>query len=147
MAIHPAAKPLKILMVAAEVAPFTIVGGLAFVAGALPRALHALGHDVRIVMPHYGLLTAPAPPPVVRRAGLSVPFGRARRRVDVLEVPLAPGTPVPVYQIRHPAAFDRPAVYEYPDDDRRFLLFSRAALEMLPALDWWPDIVHCNDWH
>src|SRR5207244_11059916 len=47
-------QPLKILLVAAEVAPFAKVGGLADVAGALPKALKAMGHDVRVVMPRYG---------------------------------------------------------------------------------------------
>src|SRR5205823_7371882 len=47
-------QPLKILVVSAEVAPFAKVGGLADVAGALPKALRAMGHDVRVVMPRYG---------------------------------------------------------------------------------------------
>src|SRR6478672_7354054 len=118
-------KPLKILMVSAEVAPFTIVGGLAFVAGALPRALHKLGHDVRIVTPRHALFDLPAglPPPTVRLRGLSVPYGQARRRVDVLETTLAADTPVPVYLIHNPPFFDRKTVYEQPDDAQRFILF------------------------
>ncbi|HMA34703.1 MAG TPA: glycogen/starch synthase [Chloroflexia bacterium] len=147
MEANPAEKPLKILMVAAEVAPFMVVGGLAFVASALPRALHQLGHDVRVVMPRYAGVDAARQPLTRRVRDLRVPYGATARRVDVWEAALAPDTPAPVYLVDHPPSFDRPEVYEYPDDARRFLLFSRAALEMLPALDWWPDIVHCNDWH
>src|SRR5207245_5480159 len=68
-------QPLKILLVAAEVAPFAKVGGLADVAGALPKALKAMGHDVRVVMPRYGTID-------VGKYGL-------RRVIETLAVPLA----------------------------------------------------------
>ncbi len=134
-------------MVAAEVAPFTVVGGLAFVAAALPQALHKLGHEVRIVMPKYAAVDERRHPLTRRIHDLAVPYGTGQRRVDVLEAPPTPDLPLPVYLIRADAAFARPAVYEYPDDMERFVLFSRAVLAMLPALNWWPDIIHCNDWH
>ena len=59
------------LFVASEVAPLAKTGGLADVAGSLPRALIQRGHDVRVVMPAYDVIdtslyrTAPADPGLV----------------------------------------------------------------------------------
>jgi starch synthase len=138
---------MKILMVSAEVAPFAKVGGLADVAGALPLALHDLGHDVRVVMPKYQIVDESKHTlrPVIR--DLAVPLGARSVPVDVAEAAIGRAGQVPVYFIANTYYYDRPEVYAYPDDDERFVLFCRAALDMLPALDWWPDIIHCNDWH
>ena len=46
-----------------------------------------------------------------------------------------------------PRYFDRQGIYMYPDDAERFIFFSRAALEACRALDWQPDVIHCNEWH
>ena len=54
MTERPAQGPLKVLFLAAEVVPFAKTGGLADVAGALPKAMAALGHDIRVGMPRYG---------------------------------------------------------------------------------------------
>src|SRR6266550_4005540 len=47
-------RPLKVLIISAEMVPFVKVGGLADVVGALPKSLQALGHDIRLAMPRYG---------------------------------------------------------------------------------------------
>jgi len=49
-------EPLNVLLLAAEVVPFAKTGGLADVAGSLPKALKSVGHDVRVVMPRYGCI-------------------------------------------------------------------------------------------
>ena len=138
-------QPLKILLVAAEVAPFAKVGGLADVAGALPKALKAMGHDVRVVMPRYGSIDVEKHG--LRRivTNLGVPLAHQPVNADVLEGRIA--GEVPVYFIDNQQFFGREGMYGFWDDDARFIYFSRAALEMLRPLDFRPDVIHVNDWH
>ncbi len=145
-------RPLKVLFLSAEVAPFAKAGGLADVCGSLPKALAALGHDVRVAMPAYAAVEAAA------RAGthgvrpnptaLRVPMGFGAVPAGVLEATL-PGGAVPIYFIAERHLFgDRPFFYGYRDDPYRFSFFSRAALDfVVAALDWRPDVVHAHDWH
>jgi starch synthase len=136
---------LKILLVAAEVAPFAKVGGLADVAGALPKALRAMGHDVRVVMPRYG--TIDVEKYGLRRiiSNLGVPFAHQPVNAEVLEGRI--GGDVPVYFIENQQFFGREGMYGFWDDDARFIYFSRAAVELLRPLNFRPDVVHVNDWH
>src|SRR3989440_1768705 len=138
-------EPLKILLVAAEVAPFAKVGGLADVAGALPKALKAMGHDVRVVMPRYGSIDVEKYG--LRRivTNLGVPLAHQPVNADVLEGRIA--GEVPIYFIDNQQFFGRDGMYGFWDDDARFIYFSRAALEMLRPLDFRPDVIHVNDWH
>ena len=141
---------LRILILSAEVAPFAKTGGLGDVAGALPKALAALGHDVRVMLPAYQAqeqavrsgLSNIVPLP----GGLVVPTGDGLIPSGVFESRL-PGSDVPVYFIAQSSLFDRPNLYGYDDDPYRFAFFSRAALELTTALDWRPDVVHAHDWH
>src|SRR6266567_3056455 len=141
----PSAQPLKILILAAEIVPFAKVGGLADVVGALPKSLQALGHDVRLAMPRYGQVD-PA------RFNLhplldTVSVNMSNFRVDVSVRQTSIGDAIPVYMIDAPRFFERENIYGYTDDGERFILFCRAALEAMRAVNWVPDIVHCNDWH
>jgi len=141
---------LNILLLSAEVAPFAKTGGLGDVAGALPKALADLGHDVRVVMPAYtaqeGAARSGDGRLVAVRGGLTVPTGAGPLAAGVLEARL-PGSDVPVYFIAERNLFDRPHIYGYDDDPYRFAFYSRAALELCRLLDWRPDIVHAHDWH
>ncbi len=137
--------PLKILIVASEVVPFAKVGGLADVAGALPKALRRLGHDVRVVLPKYQRIQDEKFGLVELLPELNVPMDSHIEVASVKRGMIA--GEVPVYLIGSDEYFGREGIYGYSDDDKRFIFFSRAALEMLPALDWQPDVIHCNDWH
>src|SRR5262249_26152057 len=143
---------LKILMLSAEVAPFAKAGGLADVCGSLPKALAALGHDVRLVMPAYQPLETACQTghhAVHSHAVcLQVLLGTGMIPAGVLAATL-PGSDVPIYFIAEQLRFGhRPFFYGYPDDAERFSFFSRAALDLaIAALGWRPDVVHAHDWH
>lgn len=139
------AAAMKILLVSSEIAPFAKTGGLADVAGSLPRALRRLGHDVRLAMPYYTTVAAGWGEQSREVAQLQLPHGGpvAVRRYD--------HDGIPVYFVDAPAYFDRPGLYgdaagDYPDNAERFACFCRAALAALPALDFHPEVIHLNDW-
>ncbi len=135
---------LKVLFLAAEATPFTKVGGLADVAGALPKALRALGVDVRLMIPRYGTMQSAGY--TCHRVGpLAVPIGRGEEYALLLETNV---DGVPVYLIWNDQYFsNRERVYGFNDDPQRFTFFSKAVLSALKVLDWRPDVIHANDWH
>ena len=139
------ADPRRVLFASAEVAPFAKAGGLADVAGSLPKALKTLGTDVRVVMPFYSQIDTGkhTVSPVVN--DLPVPLDGRIESAQVFETTL--GRNVPVYLVDMPRYFHRESIYGDPDDGERFIAFSRAALEATRALNWRPDVVHANDWH
>jgi starch synthase len=141
--------PFRITFIASEVAPLAKTGGLADVAGALPRHLHAQGHDVRVFMPLYSSMgtQALATSPVENAQDVPVHLGTHHYRYSLHSARL-PDSNVPLYLVHCPEAFDRPALYTSgPDEHLRFLILQRAALEGCQRLQFAPDIVHCNDWH
>jgi starch synthase len=140
---------LRICFIASEVTPLAKTGGLADVAGALPRFLHAAGHDVRIFMPFYSSIGGSAlrPTAVAAAQNIEIRLGPHRYQFSLLETEL-PGTRVPLYLVHSPAAFDRASLYTSAVDEHlRFLVLQRAALDSCQRLTFAPDIVHCNDWH
>ncbi|HEX3033061.1 MAG TPA: glycogen synthase GlgA [Bacillota bacterium] len=132
------------LYVATEVAPFAKTGGLADVAGSLPTALSRLGHQVIVVMPGYSQIKQEK----IRVTEFPVPVNGHREAALVSQIADGSdnGDQVPVYLMGNFQYFDREAMYGCQDDGERFAFFCRAVLEMLPRLDFQPDIIHCNDW-
>ena len=133
---------MNILLAASEVTPYAKTGGLADVAGALPKALSRLGHSVRVVMPRYKLDKIEAGGELVP-GELRVPFNFGERRVHVY---VDRSGEVPVYFIDAPDYFSRAKLYGESDDPERFAFFSRAVLELAKALGEHFDIIHLNDW-
>jgi starch synthase len=137
---------LKVLFVAAEAVPFAKVGGLAEFSAALPKALHRLDVDVRVILPRYGDRTH-EDEPRLKKVGNSirVPVGSTYESAHLLTADVGE---VPVYLIYNDQHFgNRDRVYGFNDDPQRFAFFSRAVLAALETLDWMPDVIHANDWH
>ena len=143
--------PLKILFLTAELAPFAKTGGLADVSAALARYLQANGHDARVVLPLYGLIRARHPDLELEPVpGLTdITFGHGpHRAVFSVKTTTIPGSGVPVYFVDCPSLFARDAIYTQDHDEHlRFLVLTRAALEICQRLNWAPDVFHLNDWH
>jgi starch synthase len=141
-------RPLKVLFITSEAAPFAKTGGLGDVSGALPRALRARGVDVRVVMPLYAGIDWNA---LERLDGtLRVPswWGTALAGVRLGRLPHGD---VPVYFLEYHRYFDRwhpygPPGEAYADNLERFAFLSRGALELCKALGFVPDVIHANDW-
>ena len=139
-------KPLKILFLAAEAVPFAKVGGLADVAGSLPKALRALGHDVRLMIPRYGTIHSDQFDLEQIGEPFRVPAGAGKERIHLISATL--DETVPVYLLWNEHYFtSRDRVYGFEDDAQRFAVFSRGALTALQRLNWKPDVIHANDWH
>ena len=136
---------MKVLFLAAEAAPFVKVGGLGDVAGSLPGALAALGHDVRLALPGYGAIDWASHRPdlrarfVVPRDGTAFAGEAWETSSDGVPVYLLTGPPIPKDERIYGNSID--------EDAPKFLFFSLAALAACRELGWQPDVVHANDWH
>jgi ADP-glucose type glycogen/starch synthase len=139
----PHSQHLKVLVATAELAPFAKIGGVADVAAALSKELSKAGHDVRVVLPRYRQIDIAKNDlrPVV--TGLQVPLGAQKLEATIYEGRVGD---MVVYFVDCPALFDREGIVGFGDDDARSVFFSRALLEMLPALEFFPDVIHIHDW-
>jgi len=140
---------MRIAVVASEAVPFAKTGGLADVAGALPKALFRMGHEPILILPLYR---------AVRRANtilsdavqIEVPVG-TKRVTSLVRQGRIPGTEAAVYFLEQDEYFDRDELYglddeEYPDNCERFTFLSRGAIEAVRALGFAADVFHIHDW-
>ncbi|HEV2416076.1 MAG TPA: glycogen/starch synthase, partial [Candidatus Dormibacteraeota bacterium] len=137
------AQHLKVLMATAELAPFAKLGGVSDVAAALSKELRRLGQDVRVVLPRYRQVD-------IDRFGLraiatdvQVPLGTEIMPATIFEAQVAD---MPVYFVDCPPLYDRDGMFGFGDDDARSVYFCRAVMEMLSAIDFFPDVIHVHDW-
>lgn len=145
--------PLKILFLSSEVSPYLKSGGLADVAGALPGALHRLAPeeiDVRVLTTGFGGIRNSPGIAFQKSLLFSTPGGKERAEVFRTEAGKAADS-VPVTFLDPSRLFDRPALYgengrDYPDNFRRFLLWSYAVRGWMQEEGFTPHIVHGNDW-
>ena len=132
---------MKVLIVASEGAPFAKTGGLADVVGALPKALKKEGVDVRVIMPYYKKIKEKN---LAYYQGYSyVKMGNSMEYLGVFHA-IAEG--IDYYFIDSERYFNRDGFYGYGDDGERFGFFDFAVLEALRVVNFYPDVLHCNDW-
>ncbi len=134
---------MKVLYVASEALPFAASGGLADVAGSLPQAMRQRLIGCRIAMPLYESVPQELRENMKFVTSLSVPVSWRRQYCGVFE---AKAGGVIYYLLDNQYYFKRKGLYGHYDDAERFAFFSRAVLEMLPYLDFKPDIINANDW-
>ncbi|MDD4004688.1 MAG: glycogen/starch synthase [Elusimicrobiaceae bacterium] len=141
---------MNILLAASEVFPFCKTGGLADVAGALAQVLARYrGHKVAVFLPRYrniggGNFSLKSLP-----GTFNIPVGTGR--IEKAALSYMEWGKVSVYFVHNPHYFDRTGLYrtpagDFPDNDERFMFFSRAVLEGAKFAGFKPDVIHCNDW-
>ena len=134
---------LKVLFASSEVVPFAKTGGLADVAGSLPKALKKLDVDIRVVVPKYQSIPEQYVERMEYMGYIYVNIGWRHQFCAVLKTEI---DGVIVYFIDNEYYFKRDQLYGHHDEAERFAFFSRALIEILPFIGFEPDIIHCNDW-
>ena len=135
---------MKVLFAAAEASPFIKVGGLGDVMGGLPKELVSKGIDARVILPLYSAIK-----PELREKIKYVTncYVNNSWRSSYCGIFTAEHEGVTYYFIDNEQYFKRDVVYGSYDDGEIFAFFSRAVLEVLPVIDFIPDIINANDWH
>lgn len=133
-------KDLKVLFVSAEVAPYAKTGGLADVAGSLPKALSDMSVDIRVVLPGYKEIDAEQ----TYITDFPVRICNRNETCILKELRNAVAT---TYTINNYHYYFRDGIYMHYDDGARFAFLCKAALDLCKAIEFKPDIIHMNDWH
>jgi len=146
---------IKLLYVSSEVEPFAKTGGLADVAGSLPKELKMLGVDVRVILPKYGSIDEKKYKiSEVPKSEFEVPIGDEKIIGKLKKTSIEfDSEKIEVYLLSNDFYYNRNGLYadantnsNFPDNAERFIFFSRGILEALKKINWKPDIIHCNDW-
>jgi starch synthase len=141
---------MNIVIAASEVVPFAKTGGLADVAGALPKELNKLKHEVIVIMPRYKVIDIDK-----NKLQFVVDLNvEISNKIQTAKIYLGklPGSKVKIYFIDCKAYFDRENLYQddegvdYIDNAARFAFFSRAILDLCKVINFIPDVINCNDW-
>jgi len=145
---------IRVLMAAAEAAPFAVLGELAQIMGSLPYYLKNLGCNVRVILPYYPSVAEASPV-------IPLPIGEVRFTLNGNEErAIIRGTErhgVLFYFVERDDLYGREGLYQYRTEDGtmqdyddnlyRFAFFSRAVLESCTVTGFYPQVIHCNSWH
>ncbi|MDQ0429793.1 starch synthase [Planomicrobium stackebrandtii] len=134
---------MKIIMAAAECAPFAKAGGLADVIGALPKELSRLGHEVNVIIPKYSLISEEYAGEFVLKESVEFSFKGQQKSFGVFEYDQAG---VKFLFVENDSYFKRDQIYG-EDDAERYAFFNRAVLEIIQRQEQQPDLLHVHDWH
>ncbi len=151
------AKSLSILYVSSELFPFAKVGGIGDIAYSLPLAVRDIGHDIRVMLPKYGVISERRNKihEINRLRDMPIPIGNNFEPATVKSSSICnPRSKVQAYIATNQKYFDsKKGIYgdvktgkDYVDNDERFLFFCRTVIETCMVLGWYPDVIHCNDW-
>lgn len=134
---------MRVLYCASEAVPFAASGGLGDVAGSLPKALSEEGVEVRVVLPLYGQTKEKYGNEMEYLTNFNVNLGWRTQYCGVFRMVK---DDITYYFLDNEYYFKRHGLYGHYDDGERFAFFSKAILEMLVNIDFYPDIIHTNDW-
>lgn len=134
----------NVLFVSSEAVPFIKTGGLADVAGSLPKYFDKEHYDVRVMLPKYLCIPEKWRSQMKYVTHFYMDLAWRSQYVGVLEMEYAG---VHYYFIDNEFYFAGPKPYGYIHEEiEKFAFFSKAALSAMPLLGFKPDIVHCHDW-
>lgn len=141
---------MKVALASSEVVPFAKTGGLADVCGALPIELAKAGHEIIVFLPEYRVTRQAGVEIVETDIHIDIPIGGKTVSGQLLKSHL-PDSNVVIYLVRQPHYYDRDGIYQFDgrdfqDNCERYVFFCRFVLESFSRLDWYPELVHCNDW-
>ncbi|MDD6041658.1 MAG: glycogen synthase GlgA [Clostridia bacterium] len=135
---------MKILFTASECVPFVKTGGLADVVGALAPVLAGQGHDVRVILPLYSAIAPKWQEKMQYLLDFEVQLGWRRQYCGVQTLKK---DGVTYYFLDNKYYFGRPYIYGLGGDEyERYGFFCRASLNLLPLINFAPDILHAHDW-
>ncbi len=137
------ANNMKVLFCSSEALPFASTGGLADVIGSLPSALVKSGIDARVVIPYYGSFKQKNLPDITYLCDFNVKLAWRDQYCGVFTT-VKNG--ITFYFIDNDYYFNRPTLYGNYDDAERYAFFCKAILDIMPRIDFYPDILHTNDW-
>ena len=152
------AKPLSVLFVSSEVYPYVKFGELGDVSFSYTLAMRDLGLDIRVMAPKYGFVSERknkiheitrlreipinmGPETVysatVKSSSITTPKQKAQAYISANKT---------LFEDKKGLYWDFETLEEYPDNVQRFIFFAKTAIETCVRLEWYPDIIHCNDW-
>ncbi|NCB29899.1 MAG: glycogen synthase, partial [Clostridia bacterium] len=139
------ARPVRVLFAASECVPFVKTGGLADVLGALPKELKKLGADVRVILPKYTSIPDEFKRRMIHVCDFPIPLGWRSQYcgIEALEM-----DGLTYYFVDNEYYFGRSYIYGHAcnDEAERFAFFSKAVLDCMPHIGFFPDVLHAHDW-